>query len=91
MNSEEMIIFLKMLPNYFDHLMSNPNSIIARVYGIYKVKLEDIVPVNLILMANTIRCKSSNNIMNVFDLKGSVINRIVPFSKDLKPTSTLKD
>ena len=91
MNDEELHILLKMLPDYFDHLMTHPYSVIARIYGIYKVKLEDIVPVNLILMANTIRCKSSSNILNVFDLKGSVINRIVPWSKDLKPTSTLKD
>ena len=29
--------------------------------------------------------------MNIFDLKGSIVNRFVPPSKKLKNTSTLKD
>merc|ERR1719329_915596 len=42
-------------------------------------------------MANTIRCNSSQAIQNVFDLKGSVINREVKITKKIKNTSTLKD
>ena len=51
--------------------------------------MEDIEPVHLILMGNT---KKSNDkmIVNVFDLKGSFINREVK-GKHLKPTATLKD
>ena len=51
--------------------------------------MENVEPVHLILMGNT---KKSNdkNIVNVFDLKGSVIHRIVK-EKNLKPTATLKD
>lgn len=51
--------------------------------------MEDIEPVHLILMGNT---KKSNdkNLVNVFDLKGSFVNREVK-GKNLKPTSTLKD
>lgn len=88
---DELKIFLEALPDYFEHLRSNPNSLIARIYGVFKVKMEDIVPVNLLLMANTIRCESSSLIQNVFDLKGSVINREVTKTKGLKNTSTLKD
>jgi len=62
MNDEELHVFLKMLPDYYEHLRSYPHSIIARIYGVFKVKLEDIVPVNLMLMANTIRCRSPANI-----------------------------
>jgi hypothetical protein len=58
---------------------------------VYKVKMEDIVPVNLLVMANTNRCKSSTLIMNIYDLKGSVVNRESKWSKNLKNTSTLKD
>ena len=91
MYDNELKIFLEALPDYFEHLKSNPNSLIARIYGVFKVKMEDIVPVNLLLMANTIRCDSSSYIQHVFDLKGSVINREVTKIKGLKNTSTLKD
>lgn len=91
MYNHELTIFLKALPDYHMHLINNPNSLLARIYGVFKVKMEDLVPVNLILMANTIRCKSSLNIQNIFDLKGSVVNREVKWSRKLKNTSTLKD
>ena len=91
MYDDELKIFLEALPDYFTHLKQNPNCLLARIYGVFKVKMEDLVPVNLLLMANTIRCKSSSNIMNVFDLKGSIINREVKMTKKLKNTATLKD
>jgi 1-phosphatidylinositol-4-phosphate 5-kinase len=91
MNDSELKVFLEALPDYFEHLKENPNSLIARIYGVYKVKMEDIVPVNLLVMANTNRVKSSTLIMNIYDLKGSVINRERKWDKKLKNTSTLKD
>ena len=75
MNEDELKIFLESLPDYYQHVMSNPESLLARIYGVFKVKMEDIVPVNLLLMANTIRTKKIDRIVNVFDLKGSIINR----------------
>ena len=53
--------------------------------------MEDLVPVNLLLMANTVRHVSSRNIAHIFDLKGSIINRSVKITERTKPTSTLKD
>lgn len=91
MYDDELTIFMKALPSYHEHLKANPNSLMARIYGIFKVKMEDIVPVNLLLMAFTIRCKSTSHIMNVFDLKGSVVNRKVKITEKTKNTSTLKD
>jgi len=91
MNEDELGIFMKALPDYFKHMKENPGSLIARIYGVFKVKMEDIVPVNLLLMANTIRCESSKCIQNVFDLKGSMINRDVKMTSKIKNTSTLKD
>lgn len=52
---------------------------------------EDIVPVNLLVMANTIKHNNVSWIKNVFDLKGSIINRSVKITPKIKPTSTLKD
>lgn len=62
MYSTELKVFLEALPKYFEHLKNNPNSLIARIYGVFKVEMEDIETVNLLLMANTIRCNSSQAI-----------------------------
>ena len=74
---DELTVFLKSLPLYFEHIKNNPDSLIARIYGVFKVQMEDIVPVNLLLMANTIKHNNIDWIQNVFDLKGSIINREV--------------
>ena len=42
-------------------------------------------------MENTIKYQNYKSIINIFDLKGSKVNREVPHSKSLKKTSTLKD
>lgn len=62
---------------------------LARIYGVYTVKMEEIEPVSLILMGNTKMC-NDKNIEHVFDLKGSFVNREVK-GKNLKNTATLKD
>lgn len=65
------------------------DSLLARIYGIYTVKMEDIAPVSLVLMGNT---KNTDDIKieHVFDLKGSLFNREVK-GKNHKNTATLKD
>ena len=91
MYEDELKVFLQAMPAYFQHLKDHPDSIIARIYGVFKVQMEDIVPVNLLLMANTIKHNNSDWIQNVFDLKGSIINRQVKMTPKIKATSTLKD
>lgn len=91
MTDDELKVFLKAFPDYFRHLAANPRSIIARIYGVFKVQMEDIMPVNLLLMANTIKHRATKNILNIYDLKGSIINRNVVITKKTKNTSTLKD
>lgn len=45
-----------MLPMYFDHLRQNKNSLIARIYGIFTVRMEELVPVHILLMSNAAQC-----------------------------------
>jgi len=52
MNNAELELFKKALPDYFLHCRKYRNSLIARIYGIFTVQMEDIAPVNLLLMAN---------------------------------------
>jgi 1-phosphatidylinositol-4-phosphate 5-kinase len=88
MTQSDLDTFKKVFVKYFEHVSTHPNSILARIYGIYTVKMEEVEPVNLILMGNT---KKSNDKMieHVFDLKGSFINREV--KGKVKNTTTLKD
>jgi len=87
MNASEKKVFIAALPTYLQHLRANPKSLIARIYGIFTVEMEDIEPVDLLLMANCAHC--GPNIENVFDLKGSIINRFVPEWNE--PGDCLKD
>lgn len=48
---------------------------IAKIYGIYTVKMEDIREVHIILMDNLFL--KVHNKISEFDLKGSIINREV--------------
>jgi hypothetical protein len=55
MTSEEMVFMEKILPKYYTHFKKYPRSLIARVYGVYTVKMKGYDKVNLILMGNTLR------------------------------------
>ena len=83
MNDSELKTFFKIFEEFSRHLEKHPNSLFARVYGIFTVKMEDIVPVHLILLNNIIEGKPDL----VFDLKGSFINREVKKGE----SSVLKD
>jgi hypothetical protein len=53
--------------------------------------MNDLSPIYLLVMGNTIKVNNKENIVNIFDLKGSIVNREVHNSKTLEKTSTLKD
>jgi 1-phosphatidylinositol-4-phosphate 5-kinase len=88
MNDNELKLFRLALPDYVLHLAKNHGSLIARIYGVYTVTMEDLVPVHLLLMANSAQVKGS--VEYCFDLKGSLINREVKKS-EIKKGGTLKD
>ena len=90
MRDFELELFIKMIPDYFVHLKEHKYSLIARFYGAYTVKMEDVSPVSLVVMANTAQVASKSGIRHVFDLKGSFINRKVKVNHKMKPTLLLK-
>jgi len=91
MSDGELKLFLKMLPDYELHFKENNASLMARIYGVYTIRMRGIATVNLILMANTLNFKNSSAIERIFDLKGSSVSRDVKMTPDIKNTSTLKD
>jgi 1-phosphatidylinositol-4-phosphate 5-kinase len=88
MNNNELRVFKEALPDYVQHIRKNPNSLIARIYGVFTVLMEDLVPVHLLLMSNSAQVGKDYELC--FDLKGSIINRKVP-EHEIKPKGTLKD
>lgn len=88
MNDREMKVMDEALVDYFTHFKNHPNSLLARIYGIFTVRMEELVPVHILLMQNSAQC-NPDLIEYVFDLKGSEANRFVPEAEQ-KRGGTLK-
>jgi len=82
--------FCALFEKYHDHVQRHKMSMLARIYGVFTVTMEDIEAVHLVLMGNT-KQSNDSNIEHVFDLKGSMVNREVRNAHKLKNTTTLKD
>ena len=52
-NSEKDFFLTKIAIPYFDHLEKSPTSLLARIYGVYTVKIQGLSAVHLMLMAHT--------------------------------------
>ena len=84
--------FMKLFRFYFEHMCTSPKSLLARIYGVYSVQMDEQDPVYLILMGNSTKC-DSDYVLSKFDLKGSLVKRLVPpkKGKPFKNTDILKD
>ena len=93
MSDGEYKTFMSMFKSYTYHCLKNNNSLLARIYGIFTVKIEKLEPVNLIMMGNTVQSMWNDmKLKYIFDLKGSLINRETKINMKLhKPGMTLKD
>lgn len=52
-NSEKDFFLSKVARPYFNHLKDNRTSLLARIYGVYTVKIQGLCAVHLMLMAHT--------------------------------------
>lgn len=78
MSGKERDFFLsKIATHYFTHLESEPDSLIARIYGLYSIKLSGVQTVHVLLMSNTINCECASTLDRIFDIKGSYVSRFV--------------
>ena len=92
MNHSEYGTFLHMFKDYYKHILNNECSLLARIYGIFTVTKEKLMPVHLILMGNTVKLHGKGeNLKYIFDLKGSLSGRETKIKRDFKPSKTLKD
>ena len=95
MTDSDYDAFNKMFKNYVIHVSKHEDSLLARVYGIFTIRMKDRDPINLIVMGNTKRTADDNlSLLYIYDLKGSTVNRLTKAKgekKVLKNTACLKD
>ena len=89
MTSEELQLMKKIMPKYKTHLTKNLNSLLSKILGLFTIEAANFSTVHMMLMENTIRLKDSKKLKYVFDLKGSMVDRVV--KGKTKRSTTLKD
>lgn len=77
MTLDDFAAFMKIFKSYFQHINTQDNSFLARIYGVYQIQMEDLDPVFLILMGNTKQIENEY-VKKIYDLKGSLSGRFVP-------------
>ena len=88
MFQEEVDIFIQHCHRYFEHI-ENGKSLLARIYGIFQVKMIGIEPIYFQMMANTIQSKQNLG-LKTYDLKGSLVGRYtVPDENQTKKDKNL--
>ena len=75
MSKKEIGHFLRVLPKYYEHLDTNKSTYIARMYGIFSVKIDAFDSVHVMIMQNSLPNIPRTKLAYVFDMKGSTINR----------------
>ena len=76
LQGREKVKLLSMLDKYIEHLRSTDNrSLLARIYGLFTIKTNYFVNVDIMIMQNTGNLFVKNNRTYSFDLKGSLIDR----------------
>ena len=84
------LIRLTFLIKYINYLKENPESLICRIYGMYKLKMEKGKNVFIIIMKNLIG-DLKDNIICQYDLKGSTLNRKSNFDPQIVDKKVMKD
>jgi len=83
-----------MLDGYIDHIKKTSNkSLLARIYGVFRIKTNIFAPMDVMIMQNTVRTTSLKADRLTFDLKGSSINRYCKMTDQnfLNQKKVLKD
>ena len=90
MTKEEFKTFMKFITDYYIHCMKYNNSLIAKILGVFKLKLPDITPMRFFVMENAIQNTNKENLFKIYDLKGSIVHRKVDETNKTNK-DTLKD
>ncbi|KAJ3089317.1 Phosphatidylinositol-4-phosphate 5-kinase [Quaeritorhiza haematococci] len=80
----------KILKQYYEHIRTNPNTLLSRIFGLHRVKLPGNRKIHFVVMGNVF--PANKDIHEVYDLKGSTIGRMFPEEEAKNnPRAVLKD
>ncbi|KAL9654925.1 hypothetical protein ABK040_008715 [Willaertia magna] len=79
----------RILPDYYNHVMSNPNTLITRFYGLYSIKPKGGKNVRFLIMNNVF--DTTLFVSERYDLKGSTVGRSASEKEKARETPVLKD
>ena len=80
----------RILKQYYEHVKSNPHTLLSRFYGLHRVKLPHGRKIHFVIMNNLF--PAHKDIHETYDLKGSTVGREYPEEKAaLNPRAVLKD
>jgi hypothetical protein len=54
MTKDELNLYLSKLPAFCSHYAKNPNSLLARIIGVFTINTEHMKEVHVMLMQNTV-------------------------------------
>jgi len=77
MSQKEINHLLRVLPSYYEHMDTIPECTIARIFGVFTVRIDKFEPIHVMIMQNTMPNIPDTEMSYVFDMKGSSINREV--------------
>jgi len=77
MSSREVNQMIRILPSYYEHLDKNKGTMIAKIYGLFEIRIDMFEPISVMIMQNTLPSVPDTELHYVFDMKGSQINREV--------------
>lgn len=98
MSQEDFREFMRILPDYANHLIGHPNSLIGRIFGVFEFTFEGSdKPIRMMLM-ECLAVFPKEDIIRKYDIKGSTYSRqvledqvIQTLAADSQVPGTLKD
>lgn len=79
-------LFLRILPQYYEHVRANPQTLLSQFYGLHRVKLPGRRKIHFVIMNNLF--PPDRDVQEVYDLKGSTVLRE---QTSPNPSAVLKD
>mmetsp|Transcript_31775 Transcript_31775/g.48773 ORF Transcript_31775/g.48773 Transcript_31775/m.48773 type:complete len:116 (+) Transcript_31775:1788-2135(+) len=77
MNQTEVNHMIRVLPKYYEYLEDNKDCYIAKMFGMFTVRIARFESIHVMVMQNTMPNIDKTELHYVFDMKGSSINREV--------------
>jgi 1-phosphatidylinositol-4-phosphate 5-kinase len=81
LSMEECHFLVKILPNYYQYIVHNPESFLTRFYGLYRVQMSD-QTIYFTIMRSVF--DTQLQMTHTFDLKGSTLGREAKVSESVK-------